>query len=334
MRAIARFAAIAMSTALIHGSGLSGASAGQLDTPVLHAQVSVTGDYVTLGDLFDNAGAAASIRVFRAPDPGQTGTVSALRVEQAARAHGLLWAPAANAPREVSVSRASTEVSLSAITAVIERALRERLGLGEDGNLTVTLDSDALPLHLPVRLDGSIRASRVEYYSNGTFIAEIDAGMPSLATYRGQAVENITLPVLTRDIGRGETITQGDVELRSFARSRVVARDIVTAAADIVGQAARRSLRAGSSLRMGDLEEPKMVRRGELVTIEYEAPGLLLSVRGKALGDGAMGEEVAILNVQSSRVVQASVKGMGRVAVIPAGATPLTRTASAMPVIR
>ena len=42
-------------------------------------------------------------------------------------------------------------------------------------------------------------------------------------------------------------------------------------------------------------------------------PGILLTVRGKALEAGAVGDVVSVLNIQSNRTVQATVIGPGRV---------------------
>ncbi len=45
-------------------------------------------------------------------------------------------------------------------------------------------------------------------------------------------------------------------------------------------------------------------------------PGIRLTVRGKALESGAVGDVVGVLNIQSNRTVQATVTGPGRVAII------------------
>ena len=59
---------------------------------------------------------------------------------------------------------------------------------------------------------------------------------------------------------------------------------------------------------------------GDLVTIVYEAPGLLITLRGKANEAGAMGDVVSVTNPQSKRVLQAKVTGPGRVSVQPSAA--------------
>ena len=82
-----------------------------VERPRLRAEVTVTSDYVRLGDLIDGAGAAANDPVFRAPDLGTTGTVQAARVIAAAEARKIEDIDDQGLG-EVAVTRASRSVSL------------------------------------------------------------------------------------------------------------------------------------------------------------------------------------------------------------------------------
>lgn len=53
------------------------------------------------------------------------------------------------------------------------------------------------------------------------------------------------------------------------------------------------------------------VRRGDAVTLTYEAPGLSLSMRARALEDAAVGQGVRLLNTASNRTIEAVVTGPG-----------------------
>jgi flagella basal body P-ring formation protein FlgA len=63
--------------------------------------------------------------------------------------------------------------------------------------------------------------------------------------------------------------------------------------------------------------KPELVQRGENVTIVYQAPGLMLAVRGKAKDGGAEGDMIDVVNLQSKRTVRATIIGRDRVAVEP-----------------
>lgn len=51
------------------------------------------------------------------------------------------------------------------------------------------------------------------------------------------------------------------------------------------------------------------IRRGDLVTLVYEAPGMSLTMRARALEDGAVGQGVRLLNTASNRTIDAVVTG-------------------------
>lgn len=53
------------------------------------------------------------------------------------------------------------------------------------------------------------------------------------------------------------------------------------------------------------------VRRGDTVNLVYEMPGMSLSMRARALEDGAVGQGVRLLNTSSNRTIDAVVTGPG-----------------------
>ncbi|MGV3649953.1 MAG: flagella basal body P-ring formation protein FlgA, partial [Devosia sp.] len=57
--------------------------------PVLRADIAVTAEIVTLGDMFADAGDAAATPIFRAPAPGTAGLVPVATVSAAVRAAGV-----------------------------------------------------------------------------------------------------------------------------------------------------------------------------------------------------------------------------------------------------
>lgn len=122
--------------------------------------------------------------------------------------------------------------------------------------------------------------------------------------------------VLNRPLNRGEIISENDLaftELKNGSAGLIY----ITSPEQLIGMAAKRPLRSGVPLRASDVAEPKVIRKGDMVTIAFEAPGMSLSVRGKALDDGLLGASVRVLNIQANRVVEASVAAPGYVLVSP-----------------
>ena len=64
----------------------------------------VTSDMVRIGDVIDNAGTAAQIAIYRAPDLGTTGSLPVAQVLNALRAHQVIGVDTRDL-KEISVTR-------------------------------------------------------------------------------------------------------------------------------------------------------------------------------------------------------------------------------------
>ena len=122
--------------------------------------------------------------------------------------------------------------------------------------------------------------------------------------------------MLARTIERNEIVKSSDVVLERRPKAEVgtdaAARDRA------VGMQARRQLRAGQAIRAADLAKPDLVQRDQNVTLIYEAPGIYLTMRGKALENGTEGDVVNVMNLQSKRTLSGTVTGRGQVSITPA----------------
>jgi len=117
------------------------------------------------------------------------------------------------------------------------------------------------------------------------------------------------LAVLGRTVQRGEAIQAEDVVW--IDTPSTAPRDALSDPEALIGKTAKRVLLANTPLRAMDVMDTPSVRRNEPVTLIYEAAGLKLSVRGKALGDAAIGANVKVLNPKSNKVLEAIVDGPG-----------------------
>jgi len=291
--------------------------------PVLRSEAVVTGDVVRIGDLVDHAGIIAKVPIFRSPDLGSTGTVSADAVIEAVRAHALIGLDTGGVS-EVVVSRASRAIMPKEIESRIAQALAAQFSLGQPDDITLVFDRDLRPVNVEASARGDIRMDGISYDArSGRFDAALD--IPTGATSRGRvrftgrALATMDAVTLARPIARGEIIKQADVIVQRRPRAEVNG----TAITDInvaIGLAARNALQPDRPLRAGDLMKPEMVQRNESVTLVYQVPGIMLTVRGKASEGGSEGDVITVLNEQTKRPVQGVVAGPGHVVV--GGATP------------
>jgi flagella basal body P-ring formation protein FlgA len=135
--------------------------------------------------------------------------------------------------------------------------------------------------------------------------------------FTGTVTETVEAAMLTRSLRIGEVIKASDVTMGRRPKSEM--RSDGMGPDQVIGMAAKIALRSGQAVRTDDLVKPQIVQRNEAVTIYYEVPGIMLTVRGKAVEGGALGDVIGVLNIQSNRTVQATVIGPGRVTIAAPG---------------
>jgi flagella basal body P-ring formation protein FlgA len=302
--------------------------------PTLKPAVTVTSDLVRIGDLVDNAGAVANIPIFRSPDYGTTGTVPASQVIDAVRAHDLIMIDARGLT-EVEVTRAGHAIGTKDIQERVARAFAGRQNLGDAKGLVVTLDRETRPILLEPSASADLQVVR-SYYDprSGRFditfeLAGNSGNRVGPLRYTGTLLDAVEVVVLTRSVNRGDVLRNTDVAVERRPRAEV-SGEVLGSLEKAIGSAARQSMRAGYAPRRADLMKPNLVRRDEAVTLVYEAPGLMLTMLGKAIDSGAEGDLVNVLNVQSKRPVQGYVSGPGRVTMRAAIIGAQARTAAAI----
>jgi flagella basal body P-ring formation protein FlgA len=283
----------------------------------LKPAATVAGDIVRIGDLVENAGLAANTPIFRAPDLGQTGAVSARAVLDAVRPYGLI-AVDMRGMSEVSVTRASRTITTEEIEALIVRALTARYNLGRTENLKTMFDRDVRPIHLEASVTADLSLARMSYEPGSrrfdvTF--ELASGGRSQWRYTGSAVETVEAAVLQRALQKGDIVKASDLVFERRPKNDF-SNEPAAVPAEAAGMAARRTVRAGQPLRAADLAKPELVQKNDSVTLHYEVPGIVLTMRGKALDSGAEGDMVSVLNINSKRTIQGMVTGPGRVTVL------------------
>lgn len=329
---MARILAFTVLAALALTATPQGGSAAEVAR--LRQNVRVTGDFVRIGDLVENAGNVADVAVFRSPDAGVTGTVSAKQVLDAIRRHDILIVDTAGI-NDITVTRSARELAVRDVVRKIAEALSERFRLADESLLDISFDREPRALYVDPQAADTWQIERAAFDPRSGRFDIVFAIPGSISTgqgsyrYLGYVTEMAECAVTVRGVRRGDIIAADDVIIERRKRSDVPA-DAVTTIPDVSGFAARQSLRAGQPLRRADLAKPEIVKRDELVTLFYEVPGIMLTVRGKALSNGAAGDAINVLNIQSKRTVQGTVDGPGRV--IVTATTPIIVTQNAGPV--
>ncbi|GAB4267503.1 MAG: flagellar basal body P-ring formation chaperone FlgA [Pararhodobacter sp.] len=84
---------------------------------------------------------------------------------------------------------------------------------------------------------------------------------------------------------------------------------------EVLGQEARVTLYAGRPIPLASLGPPALVDRNQLVTLVFLRGGLEIRAEGRALGRGAEGDGIRVMNLASRTTVSATVIGPALVSV-------------------
>ncbi len=273
----------------------------------LKPDIRINGSFVTLGDIFTQAGEAAHVVLADAPAPGRRLALKARRVAAFSYQRGLIWKNSAQL-EYIFIHRTSLTIETPVILDAVTKALELESSFS---TLDVELSDRNLKLNVPSHLDGSVEIRELSYDSaSGHFEAILHAGgndPESINTHiSGRAYEAFEVPTLSRARRSGDVIEASDIEWKRFRQTRV-GRTVITDEASLIGMSLKRQIAPGQPLRKSDIERPVIVKKGALITLVFRSPGITLTALGRTLSEGGQGDVIRIINTQSNRTVQARV---------------------------
>jgi flagella basal body P-ring formation protein FlgA len=306
-------AAAFLVAALLLASGALRADPLDTGEVALRTSVIVEGNYITLGDLFDNAGANAEKNVAYAPQPGRRATFDGKWLYRVATAYGLKWRPFSLNVRSV-VERASQQIEPDEVRDAVTSALR---GRGVKGDVDIELSSATANLYVAADKPSTVGVEGLSFDpTTGRFVATIavPANDPAAVRTRVSGVLHklVSVPVLAEDKRRGDVIKPTDITWRK-ARSNEVRDHVITDEDDLVGMAVKRDVRASAIIHTSELTRPVLVTKNALVTMALVRGGMSLSVQGKAMDEGSLGDTIRVANLTSNKVVEGKITGQNRV---------------------
>lgn len=132
-------------------------------------------------------------------------------------------------------------------------------------------------------------------------------GGPALAA----PPEKLPVPAVT--IYPGDTITADMLTEGTFPPGTAATYPVIAARAELVGKVARRTLLAGRLIARNTVGEPELVEKGKIVPILFQQGPLKITGSVLALQSGALNEMIQVRNIDSGKVVVATVAADGSV---------------------
>ncbi len=282
-----------------------------------HSEVS--GDRVKLEDVARVQGVAnadikerlRSVDLGASPMPLQTRTLSRPAVARALRDAGVDDSRVVF-PKKIVVWRPGQKLSGNEVTALARTAVARYIESATPDGFKARLDGLVArgDLLLPAgELTAVANSRNTRLGGSMVFTVSIQVDGREAATKQVSARVEVEGPTcrFATDVARGQVLARSDLKETVGA----VQRDGIGCDA-AVGKSVRSSGRAGSVVRGSALEAPTVVRRGEQLTVEYESGVLRIFAKGEAMKDGAVGEVINVVNLDSKKVLRARIVSAGR----------------------
>ncbi len=276
----------------------------------------VTGNVIRLGDIFGGLEKDADKVLGAAPQPGKDITLGARTLLRVALAMNLPWRPSGES-EHIVLQRAATVIDEEMLKAAVVKYLEEeKIVRGSfDVQFTTSGNTMILPHNMPAVSEVADMS-----YSPGKNWFQVTLAAPSKDNparrlqLTGAVRKIVELPVLKENIRNGDVIRKSDLEHIEM-HAKEIQHDYLLAEDDLIGMTPRRMVMAGRPVREIELEAPRLVKRGDTVTILYEDGPLHLTAEGRAIRGGAKGDYIRVVNNSSSRTVEGIVTGARMVSV-------------------
>lgn len=184
---------------------------------------------------------------------------------------------------------------------------------GETGNVNL---SSAVPALASPK--AAIAVSELDFDARSRRFTAMVASGDERMQVAGRFVAVQRVPVLRQRLAAGEEIRAADLGWLEVETARM-SGDIIDNADGALGMAVKRDLMAGQPIRARDLTRPVMVAKGAMVTMTFQSQFMSLSATGRAIEGGGRGDVIQVMNLQSKKVVFATVTGPNRAIVSPTG---------------
>ncbi|MGV6803336.1 MAG: flagellar basal body P-ring formation chaperone FlgA [Ruegeria sp.] len=118
------------------------------------------------------------------------------------------------------------------------------------------------------------------------------------------------IAVTNRTVRAKEIINLADIEVIAGEVPGAIQRPVV-----LVGQEAKTALYPGRPIFQSNVGPPAIVDRNDLVTLVFIKNGLSIMADGRALGRGAVGDRIRVMNLTSRATITGEIRSDGQIEV-------------------
>lgn len=293
---------IMVASMMLFMSNITSAAASNLKTDIM-----IEGEDITVGDIFNDVEVNASYVLGPAPAPGEKMVLKPSTLVRIAKAFNIAWTPS-HQGQTATIRRSANIIGMKDTTREIVKSLKDEMNMGD---FDIELDTSKFYISLPEDTPRTMRIENLNIDSaRKRFSATLVAPALGLALAKkevsGSYFHVTNVPVLRERLRHGDVISKHDIDYIQM-RDETIAPHVLTNTDHVIGFTPRRAILAGTPMQVNELVAPKMIDRGDQVTIVYSKGPIRLSAQGRALQAGAKNEIIRVTNMTSNRTIEALV---------------------------
>ena len=269
----------------------------------LRAESIISGDYIKLGDIFNGTKNAEYI-LGPAPAPGKDMVLNARTLYKIAAALDVDWSPSSST-EQIVLKREASVIPEVEIGTVLESELKKA---GVEDKFTLHFMNPPGDIVLPANAATTMEVTAFNFDAqkdnfNAVIVAPSAENPLKRVSVSGRIDRLVAVPVLKNSLKNGDIIGAMDIDFIDIPNNRI-ANGTILDEKDLVNMTPRRVLHGGKPVIINELEHPKMVDRGDAITLIFANGPMMLTVKGKSMQAGALGDTVRVSNTDSNKNLQ------------------------------
>ncbi|WP_428035642.1 flagellar basal body P-ring formation chaperone FlgA [Amphritea sp.] len=138
---------------------------------------------------------------------------------------------------------------------------------------------------------------------------------PSWTIFISATIEQwLPVVVTSRALSKGTILGDSDIYLKEFDIQNLTS-PYFTNPGELIGREIKRAVTSNQIISPTLVEKKLLIRKGDMVYIEAQKGVMLVRMTGTAEQDGALGEQITVINSRSGKQVHGYVKSQGVISV-------------------
>lgn len=261
-------------------------------------------ELLSLSDFFEGLSPDQDQEILEAPAVGMRKHYPHVWVTQLAKNFAIQWEP--QHTRGIEFTRENQELKKLNVLEFAQGYIASAYPEKCIDPFEIKLDPSS-QYAVPSRVKNTPDVSSFVWLAGDSFLLTISVDGQD-KKIKGSFSKVVYVPTLNKLKYPGQLIEKEDVVFTT-ASEKDLPHQALLFENDLVGKVVgRRVIRSNTPIKESDVAKPMVLKRGDVVTLKVETKNIVITTRGKAEKNAAVGDIVQVLNIASKKMVEGIVK--------------------------